>query len=186
MTRKPAHVRHRRHQRGGFTLLELVLVMLLLTIIVGTAMPSLRGFTGWSKTRDAVSQVVALAQYARARAASEAVVYKLNVSGNTYWLTVQTGEVFGPVQSDLGETFELPEGAKIELVPAAGGMRMTATTMAPTPTPTPMDGILFYPDGRTGTSLLRIIAPDGRPTLLGSPSPAEPFRVLSAEEAAQL
>src|SRR5689334_7809781 len=99
MIRESAQLQRPRHRPGGFTLLELVLVMLLLTIIVATAMPSLRGFTGWSRMRDGVSQVVSLAQYARARSAAEAAVYKLNVSGRAYWLSVQEGEQFTPIQS---------------------------------------------------------------------------------------
>src|SRR4051794_6916852 len=77
---------------GGFTLIELILVMLLLTIIVGTAMPMLSGFLPWARSRDAVANLVALAQYARSKAATDAKVYRLGADGASCWVEVQDGE----------------------------------------------------------------------------------------------
>src|SRR6476620_9764924 len=70
MTR--GHLRPAQNLRrtNGFTLIELILVMLLLTIIVGTAMPSVRGFLGWSRSRDAIAQIIAMTQYAKSKAAA--------------------------------------------------------------------------------------------------------------------
>jgi hypothetical protein len=47
-------------------------------------------------------------------------------------------------------------------------------------------GVSFYPDGRTDMALIRLTGEVGRVTLLGCPSPAESFRVMSAEEAGSL
>src|SRR5687768_2486798 len=92
--------------RHGFTLLELVLVMLLITTMLAISVPSLRGFVGNSRERDAIAQLVALAQYAKARSAADAKVYRLNLVGATYWITVMEGESFVRIGSDLGATFE--------------------------------------------------------------------------------
>ena len=154
----------------AFTLLELILVMLLLTVILGMAVPSLRGFSAASRARDAQSQLVALAQYARARAAAEARVYRLNTDGASYWLTVQEGEDFLPTGTDMGRPFSLPPDTRVELESVDPDVAS--------------GGIDFHPDGRSDTARLRLI--DGRTgvvTTIASPSPAEPFRVLSDEEA---
>lgn len=156
--------------RPAFTLLELVVVMLLLTVILGMAVPSLRGFAGASRARDAQAQLVAIAQYARARAAAESRVYRLNTDGESYWLTVQEGEDFTSTGTDMGRSFSLPPDTRVEL-------DSTDSDAAP-------GGIDFHPDGRTDTGRLRLIDERaGRTTTIASLSPAEPFRVLSHEEA---
>lgn len=147
--------------------------MLLLTAIFGMAVPSLRGFAGASRARDAQAQLIAIAQYARARAAAESRVYRLNTDGETYWLTVQEGEDFIPTGTDMGRTFSLPPDTRVEL--------------DSTDPDVVTGGIDFHPDGRTDTVRLRLIDERaGRVTTIASLSPAEPFRVLSPEEALRL
>jgi prepilin-type N-terminal cleavage/methylation domain-containing protein len=157
----------------GFTLLELVLVMLLLTLILGMAVPSLRGFANASRARDAQSQLVALAQYAKARAAAESRAYRLNTDGESYWLTAQEGEDFVETGTDMGRTFSLPPDTRVEL--------------DSTDPDAVAGGIDFHPDGRSDTVRLRLIDErTGAVTTIACPSPAEPFRVLSQEEAMRL
>jgi prepilin-type N-terminal cleavage/methylation domain-containing protein len=180
---------------GGFTLIELILVMLLLTIIVGTSMPSLTGFLGWSGSRDAVEQIVAMTQYAKSKAATDAKTYKLTVNGTSCWLEVQEGEVFNRVENDdLAKQIDVPEGAIVEFVPNTNNNNNPANSMS-SPTSyaaqsgTPLmanDGILFYPDGRTSPGVIRYTSPAGAAVLLASPSPSESFRVMSAQEAQRL
>jgi Tfp pilus assembly protein FimT len=153
--------------------LELVLVMVMLTIILGMAVPSLRGFASASRARDAQSQLVALAQYAKARAAAESRVYRLNTDGESYWLTVQEGEDFIPTGTDMGRTFSLPPDTRVEL----DSTNADAVT----------NGIDFHPDGRSDTVRLRLTDErTGTVTTIACLSPAEPFRVLSQEEASRL
>ena len=158
----------------AFPLLELVVVMLLLTVVLGMAVPSLRGFTAGSRARDAASQLVSMAQWAKARAAADSRVYRLNSDGVSYWFTMQDGDEFIPTGTDFGRVFALPPDTRIELDstnfnPAGGG------------------AIDFHPDGRTDTVRMRLINDKtGVVTTIAAPSPAEPFRVLSAEEVARL
>lgn len=145
-------------------------MLVLLAVILGMAVPSLRGFTAASQRRDAASQLVSLAQYAKARAAAEARVYRLNTDGETYWLTVQDGEEFVPTGTDMGRVFGLPPDTRVEIESsdpeAAAG------------------GINFHPDGRSDTAKLQLIDDrTGGVTTIACPAPAEPFRVISAEEA---
>jgi prepilin-type N-terminal cleavage/methylation domain-containing protein len=168
---------------GGFTLIELILVMLVLTIIVGTAMPKLAGFLPWARSRDTVAKLVAIAQYARSKAATDAKVYRLAVDGSSCWLEVQEGESFQRVTDELAEPVEVPDGGSITIVPGANNASTSNTSVTPL---APTDGVIFNPDGSTSHSFLRYTAPDGHPTLLGSPSPTETFRALAPEEAQRL
>ena len=75
----------------GFTLLELILVMVILSTVLAMAAPSLRGFFASRKTHDTAAQILALTQFARSQAISEGIVYRLNFDTRqrTYWLTAQ-------------------------------------------------------------------------------------------------
>ena len=176
----------------GFTLLELILVMLLISTMLAIAVPSLRGFVANSKQRDAIAQLVALAQFAKARSAADAKVYRLNLAGSTYWLTMQEGESYVPIGTDMGRTFELPSGMHVEAMPAgqqsqqqsSGGTGGSSVVLPAAPGNA--DGVSFYPEGRTDTALFRLTDAAGNVTFIGCSSPAESFRVVSAEEAARL
>jgi type II secretory pathway pseudopilin PulG len=172
--------------RGGFTLLELVLVMLLLTAMCALAVPSLRGFLGGSRSRDAVSQVVSLAQYAKAMATAEARVYRLNVDGASYWLNVQQGEGFVETGTDFGQRFEMPPGMSIQVMPTSGITNLRGDGLPADERQLDPGGIEFLPNGRTGRGLFKLTDADGAVTLIGSPSPSEAFRVLSEIEAARI
>src|SRR4051812_22221874 len=108
------------HTRAGFTpaftLLELVLVMLLMTIIMAIAAPSLSNFAKGRKSADAAQQVVSLARYARGQSIAEGVVYRLHVDpgSGAYWLTVQNGGIFEPPSSGFGQRFQLPDGCHMD------------------------------------------------------------------------
>jgi prepilin-type N-terminal cleavage/methylation domain-containing protein len=172
-----AQLQHRSWKAGGFTLLELVLVMLLIAVMLAMAVPSLRGFLSNSRSRDAVSQIVSLAQWARARAAADSNVYRLNVNATSYWLTMQDGEKFIPIGTDFGRTFGLPEGIRIEVIPLDTNISSDAIDAS---------GITFYPNGRSGTGMFRLTDAAGATTLIACPAPAESFRVVSPEEVARL
>ena len=58
----------------GFTLLELILVMVILSTVLAMAAPSLSGFFGSRQTHDTAAQILALTQLARSQAISEGVV----------------------------------------------------------------------------------------------------------------
>src|SRR5688500_960730 len=102
---QPARRRSRR-AAGGFSLLELVLVLVVLATIMALTVPQLRGFLTASGSRDTATQVVALARYARAKAAAEAVTYRLSFddTAGEYWLSADAGDGSGEF-ADLGNDF---------------------------------------------------------------------------------
>jgi type II secretion system protein H len=73
----------------GFTLLELIVVMVILATVLALAGPSLRGFFGSRQLPDTAAQILALTQFARSQAISEGIIYRLNfnTSKREYWLT---------------------------------------------------------------------------------------------------
>ena len=85
----------RPHKLRGFTLLELVLVLVVLAIMAGIAAPTLRGFARGRNVPDAAAQLVTLTRWAHAQAIAEGRVYLLNLdpAGGKYWLTVEEGNV---------------------------------------------------------------------------------------------
>lgn len=189
---------------GGFTLIELILVMMLICTVLGMAAPSLRGFFQSHQATDAAGQIVALAQYARTQAASEGRTYRLNfdTQGGQYWLTAQDGASFAVLGREFGRTFALPEGVTFESVTTvvttdAGAQTVAATATAETSTATARtaasappgagtatDCVDFKPDGSATTAKVRIIGRRGDRWEVGCPSPGESFRVTPVTEEA--
>ena len=153
---------------AGFTLLELVLVMVIICTVLGMAAPSLRGFFASRQTVDAGAQIVALTQYARTEAASEGRVYRLNLDAETgrYWLTAQTGGAFAPLSAEFGRVFCLPEGTTARWN-SAGEAASSGW-------------IPFYPDGRTEPADIRLTGRQGDTVQIVCASPAEQFRVVAS------
>ena len=102
---------------GGFTLLELILVMIILSTVLAMAAPSLRGFFGSRKTHDEAAQILALTQFARSQAISEGIIYRLNfdTKERTYWLTAQQSGAFEQLKIEFGQIFTLPNDIIAEL-----------------------------------------------------------------------
>ena len=151
----------------GFTLLELVVVMVVLAVVMAVAAPAMRNFWRGAEVRDEAEQFVAVARWAHERAASDGTVYRLNIdtSARTYQLTRQDGEEFVEVGSDFGRAFEMPREGTIELLEPRG-----------------QNWVDFFPDGRTQTALVRMFM-NNQEVLAECASPSELFRVLSGEEA---
>lgn len=108
----------RHHGRNkGFTLLELILVMVILSTVLAMAGPSLSGFFASRQTHDTAAQILALTQLARSQAISEGIVYRLNfdTTERTYWLTAQHAGAFEELQTGLGQVFTLPKDMVMEL-----------------------------------------------------------------------
>jgi len=109
--------KRQRGKNGGFTLLELILVMVILSTVLAMAAPSLRGFFGSRKTHDTAAQILALTQFARSQAICEGIIYRLNFDTRkrTYWLTAQKSGTFEKLETEVGQVFNLPKDIVMEL-----------------------------------------------------------------------
>jgi prepilin-type N-terminal cleavage/methylation domain-containing protein len=108
----------RRYVQSGFTMLELILVMLIIAIMAGMIAPSLGRFTAGRAVDNFSRQIVGVAQYARALSISEARVYRLNFDQNAgqFWLTADTGGGnFTSPKGDFNRRFPAPDGVRMQV-----------------------------------------------------------------------
>ena len=102
--------------RRAFTLVELVMVMVVVTVIIALVAPSFSGFIVGRRNRDTATLIVALANHARTQAISESRVYRLNIDLNKreMWLTVANAGVFQPPSSDYGDQYNWADDIKLD------------------------------------------------------------------------
>ena len=163
-------MKRRRVHPAGFTLLELILVMVIICTALALAAPSLNGWARGSKMRDAVDQFVAMTQYARTQAISTATVHRLQIDGasRTYSVVIQDVDgQFVQLNTEMGQAFQLPEEFSLKMTDDSGQNR---------------DFVDFYPTGRTDPTTVVITAPNGDVKTIQCPSPTEAFRLVNPGE----
>ena len=155
---------YRRTIRPGFTLIELVLVMLVITIAVGVAVPELRGWSHGARMRDTVDQILTLARLARTEAISTAQVHRLTIDGSgRCYVSKQDGEQFVELGEGRDATLEAPDGVKLQMTDLQGG---------------PRGFVEFYPNGRMQTARIRVSMEEGGyETVIEAATSTEGFRV---------
>jgi len=161
-----------RRAVGGFTLLELIAVLVLISTVLAAAAPFLRGFVHGRQTADAAARILSLTHLARSRAASCGSIHRLNVEAETgtYWLTVQRTGAFVGIERGYGRRHHLPHGTSVTLA-------TPAETEAE-----PVSYVQFYPDGRCDVATIELTGQEGQILQVTSPSAAERFRVVSLTE----
>jgi Tfp pilus assembly protein FimT len=127
-------------RRKAFTLIELILILVLLTIVISLVIPSLEKFFGGRALDSEVRQFVALTHYGQSRAASEGVPILLWIDpkAGTYGLKQEPGYTDGDTKA---EQFTVGEGLTINFKSAAK-----------TPTAGKSTGIHFSPEGNVITT----------------------------------
>ena len=150
----------------GFTLLELILVMVILSTVLAMAAPSLRGFFASRQIQDAAAQILALTQFARSQAVSEGTTYRLNFDPDeaTYWLTANQSGAFEELGVEFGRVFELPKDTELELenVERDGGESYVA----------------FEPQGTVTPATIKLIDRRGNIVKLYCPAATESFSII--------
>jgi prepilin-type N-terminal cleavage/methylation domain-containing protein len=159
----------RRRRPDAFTLIELVLVLVVLTVLLAIAAPSLRGWSKGAKLRDATDQVLTATRFARSQAVTTAAVHRVEVDpeAGAVRVTVQDGEQFVPAAGEGGRQVVLSPGIRPSVVRDDGDTSGT---------------IEFRPDGRTTPATLTLTADWGETTEIVAASAAEPFRLATADD----
>jgi|WetSurMetagenome_2_1015567.scaffolds.fasta_scaffold02133_10 type II secretion system protein H len=155
----------------GFTLLELILVMVIISTVLAMAAPSLRGFFSSRKIHDAASNLLSLTRYARTQAITEGKNYRLNFDGDNgyYWLTTNQGGADSDLNNEFGRKFLLPDDTTFQLEKEddkTGKEKFVA----------------FYPQGLAEVSTITLTDRRGDVVKILSPSPAESYRIVVPEE----
>jgi len=161
------------YSHEGFTLLELILVMVIISTVLAMAAPSLRGFFSSRKTHDAAANILSLIRFARSQAISEGRTYRLNFDQGRgiYWLTSnREGGAFSGLNSEFGREFLLPDDTTIELE-KADDKNGTGKY------------ITFFPQGMAENGTITLTDRRGDVIEIMSPSPAEAYRIVESEEA---
>jgi len=155
---------------GGFTLLELIAVLVLISTVLAIAAPSLRGFVRGRQTAEVAARILSLTHLARSQAVSGGRIHRLNVDieTGTYWLTVQRAGAFVGIERGFGRRFRLPVGASMALDSPWGGE--------------PISYVQFYPDGRCEPATIQVTGRQGEVHQITCASASEEFRILSPSE----
>ena len=165
-TRRPDNLK-------AFTLLELILVLVIITVMVGMAAPQLSTFVRGQGAGNTAAQIASLAYWARSQAIAQGTCYRLNVnhSEGTFWVTAQGAGGFHIVASTLGAVFRVPDGLTLEA-------QITQLSPAPDADKTALFAT-FTPDGRVDPGTIRVI--DGKSVIeVTCLSATEDYRVMPA------
>lgn len=155
----------------GFTLLELILVMLILCTVLGMAGPSLKGFFAMRQLEDTAARIISLTQYAQSQAVCEGRTYRLNIdlTDRTYWLTVQEQGAFRELKTNLGRVFMLPNELQMQVSNLlADGMVRYAQ---------------FDPSGQMTPGSILLAGPKGDKLYITCRTATESYCVLDEKEA---
>jgi prepilin-type N-terminal cleavage/methylation domain-containing protein len=116
-----------RRDEGGFTLLEVVIVVAVLALFVGLAVPRLPDVAG-TRIHQAARKVSMILQLARSRAVSLRRYYRVEVDLGTHELSVS---YFGPegtyIPDDEIRSIRLKEGVRADVVSAGDGKVLEGT-----------------------------------------------------------
>src|SRR6186997_2996407 len=100
----------RQRKHSGFTLLELIVVLVLLATLMALATPQLRNWSRAAKMRGEVERFLAATRYLHTQAIIDAKVYRMVPQGNGYAFTVQSGLEFVEFETPFwGKSVEMPQ-----------------------------------------------------------------------------
>ncbi len=183
-------MRNRRSNFRAFTLIELILVMIILTIVAGAVAPMLRGFTAGRRIANSARAMLALSQYARTQSMSEGRIYRLNFdpTAGAFWLTEDQDGTFAAPTNDFGDrqTLESGEKMQIEITAPVVPLDEQQTGSPTTPQAAPSDQYVeFDPSGRTQQVTITLTDQFGSAVQLACASATDQLRIVPAGEAVQ-
>ncbi len=131
---------------NGFTLLELILVLLLMSLIAGLTLPFVASTLDRIKLQSEVRQFASALQFARSEAISKKTLFTFNIDidKNQYWLAI-------PKQEEVTQSKSIDETVRILDYQRADETLTEGAFM-----------ILFYPRGNSTGGTLRFQSTDDK------------------------
>ena len=101
----------------GFTLIELILVMLIIGLMLTVVVPSMGGLLKAQRLDQCARTIAGMLKEARVRAAGDAKAYRLviDTEDSTCWLEALTPQGFDRPESSQGKILELGDDLMFEL-----------------------------------------------------------------------
>lgn len=165
--------RHLRSARRGFTLLELVLVMVIAATALAVAAPSLRNWRKGNALRTSMEEMLQVLRYARTQSISQARVYRIEFGDDlTYVLKMRgpQGSEYVEVPGEFGKLHHLPVNSKLEVEKAPINNEVQEASARV---------IDFYPTGRTQPAVIKVTDEQNFVVMLECKSPAGKFNFVS-------
>lgn len=136
---------------AGFTLLELMVVLVIAGLFVALASPSVRGLYDSMQYRDAVRGLSSAAKNARRTAMAEGNPVDLIIDADlkTYWLTAKAGSESVAGAPAIDDSLALEVTYAAEMSPGGG-----------------LAAIRFFPLGGSSGGEIKILRPSGVGTML--------------------
>jgi prepilin-type N-terminal cleavage/methylation domain-containing protein len=153
----------------GFTLLELILVMIILCTVLAMASPSLRGFFSSRQINNVAEQIMAITRYAKINSVSSCAYYRVffDPAEGRYWVSALKEGEYVRLENNFGRSFVIPSDIKIkfENVARQGGLYY----------------VEYSPEGYCKECNLRLEDDKGNIIDLSCYSPSEEFVLVKVE-----
>ena len=160
---------HGANRRGGFTLVELLLVLALVVVLADLSWPAVRGPLARFRLRQSAAQLTGVLADARRDAIATERTYELRFQvegGRLRW--GPSAALSGDGEDDVNAVDEPVEERRFELPPGVRfGEGATSTPLeaelddATAEAFSWSDAVLFFPDGRTSDAAIELIGTRG-------------------------
>ncbi len=142
----------RSNQSHGFTLIELMVVIVILGIMAGMILPEMMGTFSDSKIRAAARKIIYTSGLAQSQAVSSRTPHRLNLDDANHQFAVtrkmmdpQRGEIWVPVTEFSGMTGSWADEVSVTLRDPAPDQESGVEQNTNPAQPTPMDSFLIQP-----------------------------------------
>ena len=132
----------------GFSLIEIIVVLVLLSLSVALIAPTLSRFTKSVELKGAAKKVAAVLRYCRSEAINKGKVYQVAFDANLMEVRVQSIEVEAQEEAEKGEETEKKEAKntpKVFSLPR--DIQMKELNIESTQYPSELPAFEFYPNG---------------------------------------